>query len=210
MPSARSSLSGGYLTLLRVRGVPLRVHLATPLGLILFTGFSPNPLLWGAFLLIILVHEVGHARIVRGCGLNVTSIDVTGLGGVCRYSGQPTEMQESVIALGGVLGQAVLLGVTELLVGSRMLPLGTPPGDVARAVSIINVILAGVNLLPLPGLDGWKAWPLFRWRNVRRLGKGSRKATLARRARGIEEELREIEKRAREGAGKKVRREDVN
>jgi Zn-dependent protease len=185
------------------------VHLATPVGLLLFTGFSLNPLLWGAFLLIVLVHELGHARIVRACGLRVTSIDVTGLGGVCRYSGGPGDVQQSLIAWGGVLGQAVLLGVTELLVRSGMLPLGTPPGDVARAVSVINVALAGVNLLPLPGLDGWKAWPLFRWRNLRQLGRRSRKATLARRARAIEEELRGIE----EGASappRKASRKDLN
>jgi stage IV sporulation protein FB len=206
--SPRSPFAGGYLTLFRARGVPVRVHLATPLGLLLFTGFSPNPLLWAAYLVIVLCHEAGHAWVVRRCGLHVASIDVTGLGGVCRYTGQPTEVQESLIAWGGVLGQAVLLGVTELLVRSGMFPPDSVQGGIARAISVINVVLAAVNLLPLPRLDGWKAWALFRWRNVRRLGRRSRRGALKGRLRSLEAELRGLEPRGEEP--KRPRPQDLN
>jgi Zn-dependent protease len=167
----------------------VRVHLATPVGLYVFTGFSYNPLLWAGFAVIILIHELGHALLVRRYRLQVLSIDINGIGGVCRYAGQATDVQESVIAWGGVLGQGVLLGITEVIGKTVGLHGETYVGRVAEMLVAANFCLIAINLLPVPPLDGAKAWALFRWRNIRRLGRQGRSAVLKGRAAALEEKL---------------------
>jgi Zn-dependent protease len=182
-------LTGGYFTLGRIRRVPVRVHIATPVGLFVFTGFSFNPVLWGGILLIILVHELGHAFLVRRYRLPVLSIDITGIGGVCRYAGGASDVQESVIAWGGVLAQGVLLGLCEAIGKIAGLHGETTIGQVAETLVAANFVLIALNLLPFPPLDGAKAWALFRWRNLRRLGRQGRRAALKARVASIEREL---------------------
>jgi Zn-dependent protease len=161
-------------------------------GLFVFTGFSYSPLLWAGFVVIILIHEIGHALLVRRCRLQVVSIDINGIGGVCRYAGHATELQESVIAWGGVLGQAVLLAVTEVIAKTVGLHGETYVGQVAEMLVAVNFVLLAINLIPVPPLDGAKAWALFRWRNIRRLGRRARGAMLKARAAAVEEELARV------------------
>jgi Zn-dependent protease len=172
-----------------VARVPVRVHLATPIGLFVFTGFSFHPVLWAGFVLIILVHELGHAALVRKFRLPVRSIDINGIGGVCRYEGRATEVQESVIAWGGVLAQAVLLAVVQGIGQIWGFHDDTLVGQIAKTLIAANVFLMAVNLVPFPPLDGAKAWMLFRWRNLKTLAKRSRRAALKARAAAIEREM---------------------
>jgi len=56
------------------------------------------------FVLLIAVHEVGHAIFVRGFGLAVPAIYfVPGLGAMTTWTGKTSVIQESVIAFGGPL-----------------------------------------------------------------------------------------------------------
>src|SRR5262249_57461741 len=96
-------LENGYLRLGRFRGVPIRMHVLTPLGALFFSGFRFEPGAWLGFVLIILLHEMGHAMLVMRYGLGVTSIDLHAYGGATRWSGQATDRQRSVVAWGGVL-----------------------------------------------------------------------------------------------------------
>ncbi len=109
----------GYLRVARFRGSPVRVHWTTPVGALVFCGtvlgFGFAPAAWGAFVVLLLVHELGHAVVVRRCGLPVRSVDIHGLGGICRYEGHPGEVDRAKIAWGGVVAQALLLVATALL-----------------------------------------------------------------------------------------------
>src|SRR4051812_43653708 len=109
---------GGYLMIGRFRGAPIRIHWSTPLGALVFGGFSFDPpRLAGAvagFVSVVLVHELGHAALVRAYGLQVDSISIHVAGGECRWSGHSTPRQAAVIAWGGVLAQAVLLVAANL------------------------------------------------------------------------------------------------
>src|SRR5687767_12828534 len=105
-------LERGYWTAFRVRGAPVRLHWTIPLGALLFGGFRFVPAFWGAFFLLILIHELGHATLVRAFGHRVMSIDILGFGGFCRWSGVATQSERGAIAWGGVLAQAVALIVT--------------------------------------------------------------------------------------------------
>ena len=180
---------GGYITIGQIRGIPLRVHVATPIGLFVFSGFAFNPAVWAALVFVILVHELGHAALVRRYRLYVLSIDITGVGGVCRYAGRPTEIQDSVIAWGGVLAQAALLVITEI--AGKTLGFGSNSfvTQFAETLTGANLFLIAFNLLPIPSLDGAKAWLLFRPRNFRNVARRKmRRAQLAR----LERELLRI------------------
>ncbi len=67
------------------RGAPIDVHWSAVLGMFLFSGADFAPAHWLAWLLIVLVHEMGHAVLVRRYRLRVLGIVVHGIGGECVY-----------------------------------------------------------------------------------------------------------------------------
>lgn len=150
---------GGSFTVGHVRGVPIRVHWSTPLGAIVFTGFSINPLVWLGYFLVVLVHELGHAAVVRLYGYEVAGIEVNGLGGRCEWAGDPTAKEDAIIASGGVAAQALLFLITVLVLAMTG-PLPWFLAGIAHVFITINVWMIVVNLLPIPPLDGSRAWPL--------------------------------------------------
>ncbi len=165
-------LQNGYLPIGRWRGVPLRMHVLTPLGALLFTGFRFAPGAWLGFVVLILLHEMGHALLVMRYGLGVSSIDLHAYGGVCRWSGLATERQRSVIAWGGVLAQLVLLVLTASIVAVVGLPRSLFVRELVQVFTTTNVWLILLNLLPFAPLDGAEAWKLVselkrRWGSFR-------------------------------------------
>ncbi len=125
--------------------------------------FSFVPGLWLGYLVLILVHEMGHAILSRRQGLRATSIEVHALGGQCRYSGTSISMwQRSVIAWGGVLAQALVFVVA--LPISRFVPFPSSAfvQDLLYALVTINGMMIVLNLLPFAPLDGAEAWKIFR------------------------------------------------
>ena len=153
-------LQSGYFQLGRWRGVPLRIHVLTPLGALFFTGFRFEPGAWLGFLLLVLLHEMGHALLVMRYRLHVSSIDLHAYGGVCHWSGKATTWERAVIAWGGVMAQVALLIVT---VGAIAI-LGPPRTMFARELVEVftrtNLWLMLINLAPFPPLDGAEAWKI--------------------------------------------------
>lgn len=163
-------MNAGYWSPGSIRGIPVRVHWTTPIGAFFFTGWSLEPLAWAGFVVLILVHELGHAALMRRYGHRVQGIDVTGWGGVCRGVGAFTPWQRAVVAWGGVLAQAGLLLVA--LGALALLGQGGASAVLAPVLVGMNLRLIAFNLLPLPPLDGAEAWPLLpmawrRWRSAR-------------------------------------------
>lgn len=161
LPAVRLFASG-FVTVARLRGMPLRIHWTTPIGVFLLSSFSFNPLVWLAIVSLMIAHEMGHAILARRYGLRVLSIDVTAIGGVCRLAGDPTVHEAAVVAWGGVLAQAVVLVLTLLarpLV--HVVAFGLLDG-VFDTLIHSNLILIGLNLLPVEPLDGAMAWRVFR------------------------------------------------
>jgi hypothetical protein len=153
-------LESGYFTIGRFRGVPLRVHVLTPLGALFFTGLRFAPGAWLAFFLLVLLHEIGHALLVMRFGLFVSSIDVHAYGGVCHWSGRTTEARRIAIAWGGVIAQLVVLASTLVLVGV----LGNPHTMFLREVVDVftrtNLWVMAINLIPARSFDGAEAWKI--------------------------------------------------
>ena len=153
-------LQGGYFQIGRWRGVPLRIHLLTPLGALFFTGFRFEPGAWVGFLLLVLLHEMGHALLVMRYRLRVSSIDLHAYGGVCRWSGQASEWERTVIAWGGVIAQAAVLAVTMGTIAVVGLPRTMFARELVEVFTRTNLWLMLINLAPFPPLDGAEAWKI--------------------------------------------------
>ena len=152
----------GFLTLGTIRGMPIRVHWTMPVGALIFSGFSFAPAFWLGFFVLVLIHELGHAFFVRRFRHHVVSIEVTGFGGLCRWSGHATPFERAAIAWGGVAAQGILLALTFALVLALGSPTSRWTAELVHVFTTTNLWLIALNLLPIPPLDGAEAWPLVR------------------------------------------------
>ena len=163
----------GYLTVGSWDGAPIRIHWTTAVAAFLFGAGRWTPAFWLGFCLVILVHELGHALMVHRVGGRVDSIDVTGWGGHCVWSGDPTAFEDALVAAGGVLAQVVVL----VAAAAVFLVLGRPQSpfaiDLVQVFVGVNLNLALINAIPVEPLDGARAWRLLpfviEWLDERRL-----------------------------------------
>jgi Zn-dependent protease len=203
----------GYLTVARLRGVPIRLHWSIPVGAFVFGRFAFVPGFWLGFFLLVLLHELGHAVLVQRYRLHVEAVEVHGLGGVCRYSGYPSPLERSVIAWGGVLAQALLLGATLAIVWLLGAPASSFGRELVSAFTMTNLLLIGINLIPVPPLDGAEAWKVFshlRDRRQKRLRKNRPKKTAPEvDASEVTESVREaLQSAAKDAVRRRKRREN--
>jgi Zn-dependent protease len=154
-------LHQGYLRLGRLSGIDLRVHWSFPVGALIFTRARFEPVLWLSFVAIIVVHELGHAAAVKASGFTVCGIDVTGLGGHCRFRGRGSDLETAWIAWGGVLAQMLLLLVVLIVRAIWGAPQSRAGLLASEAFVGVNLWIAALNLVPMRPLDGADAWRLF-------------------------------------------------
>lgn len=162
MLSRASMFDRGYLTLGRVHGIPIRVHWTMPVGALIFGGLRFAPAFWLGFFVLVLAHELGHAWFVRRYRHHVLAVEVTGFGGLCRWSGRASPYERAVIAWGGVVAQGLLLIVAAALLAAFGPARSVWTAELAHVFTRTNLWLIALNLLPLPPLDGAEAWPLAR------------------------------------------------
>lgn len=160
-PALSHEARPGGVTIGRIFGAPIRVF---PLGIVLVAlmlgGLRFAPGVWIGLLLLVLVHELGHALMVRYFRKKVVDIEVNGLGGLCRWSGEATPTQRASIAWGGVLAQALLYGATSLTLHFVGPPTGVYARELVQVFTVSNLWIGLVNLIPIPPLDGAEAWRL--------------------------------------------------
>ena len=189
MPPTQAVPVKNWWSLGRIGGVPVRLHWSALIGALFFSGFRLAPGAWLGFVVVILVHELGHAAVVRFAGQRATGIDVHGFGGECHWSGQATPLQRAAIAWGGVWAQLALLVIAipvSIVAGHA---LGSFGSDLFYALTFANLMLAAINLLPIGRLDGREAWKLpllvvhwFQQRERRRARSSAKAPYTARRA----------------------------
>lgn len=139
----------------------MRLHWSIVLGALFWSHFTFKPLMWLAFVGLILIHEFGHALFVVRYRLHLSEIAVDGLGGHCLHERAGSRFEESVIAWGGVLAQLLLWAAAQgavLLLGP---PTSLPLAELVYVLTQANLWLVLINLIPFGPLDGAKAWPLF-------------------------------------------------
>lgn len=159
------------LTLLHVRGVPVRLHLSWVLlaGLVVWvfgTRFQqllwayPDPVTAGAavvatvlFLASIVAHELGHALTSLHRGVPVSAITLFLLGGVTESTREPSRPRDELAIVGaGPFVSLVLASAFGLL--HSFAPGQTPYGVVTGYLAWTNLAVTVVNLLPALPLDG--------------------------------------------------------
>ena len=155
-------LRGGNLQIGRYQGAPVLLHWSLPVGMLLFTRLRFAPAAWVAFLLLILIHELGHAAMVQRFRFKVLTVEVMGYGGLCRWTGRANALQDAWIASGGVLAQAALLLGAVLFQAIAGAPASTWGAEVTYVFIWTNLWVIGFNLLPIEPLDGARAWALPR------------------------------------------------
>jgi Zn-dependent protease/predicted transcriptional regulator len=118
------------------------------------------------FLASVVAHELAHALLGRRYGVESTTIVLGFVGGLAPLSIQaPRPRDELVIALAGPL---LSLAVGGILLGLGVLDAVVAPGLGALAGSLVvlgalNVILAGISLLPGMPLDGGRVVRALAW-----------------------------------------------
>jgi len=153
-------MSEGQLHLFNWRGVPVRMHWLV-LALAAFEvalGRSWVRLIGFAF--IILVHELGHAVLVKRYGLRVMAIQIHPLGGECIHEATSNQRQNVIIAWGGVLAQAALIAVAFAVMFLWPEIRGRYVNDVLSVLTVSNAFMIAFNLIPIRPLDGYTAWQL--------------------------------------------------
>jgi len=120
-----------------------------------------------ALVLCVVIHELGHAFVIRAMGWDAVIV-VHGFGGVTLSQSQPTPGQQVVISIAGPLMNAVQLGIA----WGVLVLLGDPPAFVGvlpslsagstlalflDQVFIVNLFIGVFNILPVSPLDGGQA-----------------------------------------------------
>ncbi|MBL6800715.1 MAG: site-2 protease family protein [Synechococcus sp. BS307-5m-G37] len=159
--------------LMRIGGIPLRVHPSWFIILVLFTlAFQSEVaqlpeaqgLVWASWLtgfltalllfVSVLLHELGHSVMAIREGVKVSSITLFLLGGVARVEKEcPTPMGALRVA---AAGPAVSLLLAAALLASMQAAALVNPllGNLVAKLGWLNLILALFNLLPGLPLDG--------------------------------------------------------
>ena len=141
-------------------GVPIYAHVTLPLGLALVSQFSFRPWTWLGLIVIVLVHELGHALLLLRYRLPVLHIVMHGFGGEVETVDWITPWQRAVVAWGGVLAQAALFFVVSLSSQFGLWCFTSGAVDLRVTLTATNLLVAAFNLLPFGNLDGRQAWRL--------------------------------------------------
>ena len=118
----------------------------------------------GLFLSLVL-HELSHSLVARRHGIPIRGITLFLFGGVAEMNGEPsTPGSEFVTAIAGPAA-SVVIGVFFFALSSvaQMLSWAQEIVTVASYLAVINLILAGFNLIPAFPLDGGRVLRSALW-----------------------------------------------
>jgi Zn-dependent protease len=132
------------------------------------------------FMLTVVAHELAHALTERHFGMKVESISVHFIGSPAVVDVRaPTPRAEATVALAGPLtslsigASFVLLALLTALSPGRFLGI---LGDVLVIVGTLDLVLAGVSLVPAYPLDGGRVVRAIGWARTGDPGRGARLA----------------------------------
>jgi Zn-dependent protease len=163
-------------TILRIRGIPVRIHISL-LVFLPYVAFAATrqlgfvaralevprdefhlpPAFWGVLLAVglfvaVLVHELAHSLVAIRNGARVRSITLMMLGGVSFITGELPPGREAWMAFAGPLASFVIAALSFL--GFRFLPLPAEVLVALFAFAMTNAFLGVFNLLPAFPMDG--------------------------------------------------------
>jgi Zn-dependent protease/predicted transcriptional regulator len=194
---------GGALTLFRIAGIPVRVHVSWLViyGLIawsLSVGYFPQVLpdvpvrthwvsgLLAALLLFVsvLLHELSHSVVARRHGLPVSAITLHIFGGVSQLEREPDRPGvEFRMAIAGPLTSFLLAGLA--FAGANLAAARPTLAAILRYLALVNLVVGLFNLLPGFPLDGGRVLRAALWRAKGNLQWATRVASRAGSAVGL-------------------------
>ena len=155
-------MSTGYLTLFRLRGLPVRMHWTLPLVAVCMGWLVSGDLLpvlpalqW---LALVSAHVAGHVMVAQAHGGRPVELRLHSLGGRALTTGRLSSRARTSLAWGGLLGQVGMMGLLLVPVLLDRSVLDEP--SVSQALRL-NGLLMAINLLPFGELDGRLGWPLL-------------------------------------------------
>lgn len=211
-----------FWSLGRWGGIPVSMHwtvlLAFPWLFLMMNSFVAALIGSVAFFFLLVAHEFGHVLAARWRRVYVEDIHLFGYHGQTSLGYKRTELDEVLIAWGGIAVQLLILAlafaaqVPLARSGSAWLQMFAEP--VLVVFTTWNIFLMIVALLPIGPMDGhaaWKAFPMMR----RALGRGARGKSQGKpkssanlrlvRSRDLEEDSRRAAAEIIESLGKKKR-----
>ena len=163
----------GSWEVMKIRGIPLRIHPSWFLVFIYFTLSARdqfetlldgqasiwNGWLIGAFtsfllFLSVLLHELAHSFVAIGEGLKVRDITLFFLGGMASLEKEcPTSKGSLKIAISGP-AVSLLLAFLMILLSNNLLVSNFILSNLFKQVGSLNLLIGVFNLLPIIPLDG--------------------------------------------------------
>lgn len=167
--------TSGTIRVGRVWSVPVRVRPgAVLMGVVLVALFAPRlddagfdrpwvvaVLAVASLYLSVLLHEIAHVGAARHYGLPVHSVTLHLLGGeTLLESDSATARQELVTSISGPIASAVV-GLAALGAGAVVAPGNN--AEILTTLGWINLLVAGINMLPALPLDGGRVVRAIAW-----------------------------------------------
>ena len=120
-----------------------------------------------AYAVLILLHEMGHAVAAHIFSLKVTSIELSGIGGICRAEIPKSRLAALVYASAGIIAQLFLLVLVGTYINNNGWPTTVVGSSFAFVFTAVNILLVIINLIPNKtrrkayGTDGYLIWKLI-------------------------------------------------
>ncbi len=159
--------------LLKIRGIPLRIHPTWFVILFVATmafeqhyrlslaGQASPGLLWAVALVTavmlfvsVLLHELGHALVALAHGVQVRSITLFLLGGVASVERECSTARGALLVAAAGPAVSFVLAIVLLALGHPASHLSPVLGEMVNQLGALNLVLALFNLLPGLPLDG--------------------------------------------------------
>ena len=147
------------------RGIPVSLHWTVFIGIAWFfyqtRSVLDTAVAFSGFCVLLLIHELGHAVVALWRQVEVHEIQLLFLHGNCSHEQPAYELDDVLIAWGGVAAQFVVLVIA---VGADVLLAALWPfarlltSPLLHVFIGTNVLIMIVNLIPVAPLDGAKAW----------------------------------------------------
>jgi Zn-dependent protease len=150
------------------RGIPISLHWTVFIGIPWFLwqtrSLADTAIAFFAFFFLLLAHELGHAAVALWRRVEVDHIQLFFLHGYCAHEPPDYELDDVLIAWGGVAAQLVVFVIA--LGADVLLATFSPVARVLASPLLLvligtNVFIMIVNLIPLAPLDGAKAWRIL-------------------------------------------------
>jgi Zn-dependent protease len=161
-------MSNRYLSLGSWKSIPVSLHwtvfLWLPWYYIQQKDLPGMMVSFVAFLALLASHEFGHAIAAKSRRVKVYAIKLYVMHGQCEHEEPYYEKNDVFIAWGGVLAQMTILIVA--LASERLVVfLPSLAYETVQAIFFtfinVNIVIIVINLIPVPPLDGAKAWRIF-------------------------------------------------